>query len=375
MTGSSDPPQHAYAAALASLPGCGPARLAALLTTGLPQEVYARVARGAAPRAPEVAATLGRDPTALIALWRRELARMGAGGHLAQLVDAGVGVALPGDPAYPSALLDDPERPEVLFFRGDPTVALARRVAIVGTRRCTAYGRQTARRLGAELTEAGVVVVSGLALGIDGAAHEGVLDAGGTPLGVVGSGLDVVYPRRHFRLWHAVGENGLIVSESPLGAAPEPWRFPARNRIIAGLAEIVVVVESHEAGGSQHTVDSAIARGVQVMAVPGPVGSPPSAGSNRLLVDGAAPVLGAVEVLTALGVDHARCVVPPVANLAVPDDDAQLVLDCLEFTPLATEKLLATTGLAPGRLAVALAALEETGHATGRGGWWERRCQ
>lgn len=365
---------HAFAAALAALPACGPARLSALLTTWPPREAYAQVERGTAHRAPAVAAALERDPRGLVALWQKTLTRCSVGESHAQLERAGVGVALPGDAEYPAALLDDPELPAVLFYLGDPAVAVARRVAIVGTRRCTAYGRQTARRLGAELTEAGVVVVSGLALGVDGAAHEGVLEAGGSPLGVVGSGLDVVYPRRHFRLWNSVAERGLLISESPLGAAPEPWRFPARNRIIAGLAEVVVVVESHEAGGSQHTVDAAISRGVPVMAVPGPVGSAPSAGSNRLLVDGAAPVLSASEVLVALGIDHARCVVPPPPAGTVPDADAQLVLDTLEYTAVATERLLATTGLSPGRLAVALAFLEHAGHAAGRGGWWERRC-
>jgi DNA processing protein len=366
-------PDAMFAAALAALPACGPARLSALLTAWSPREAHARVLAGTAHHDPRVAATLDRNTAAVVALWRRVLGRLTPEQHAAQLEQAGVAVALIGEPNYPSALADDPEPPAVLFYRGRPDVADARRVAIVGTRRCSAYGRQTAHRLGAELTEAGVVVVSGLAIGIDGAAHEGVLAAGGTPVAIVGSGLDVIYPRRHVRLWHAVGEHGLLMSEAPLGGVPEPWRFPARNRVIAGLAELLIVVESHEAGGSQHTVESAIARGVPVMAVPGPVGSPPSAGSNRLLVDGAAPVLSAVEVLTALGIDHSRCVVPPPPPAADHTPDEQLVLDGLEFTPVATEKLLASTRLSTGRLAVALAGLENAGLATGRGGWWERR--
>jgi DNA processing protein len=271
-------------------------------------------------------------------------------------------------------LIDDPEPPLVLFARGDPAVLERRCVAIVGTRRATGYGRTVAKKLGADLTDAGVGVVSGLAIGIDGSAHEGVLAAGGRPIGVVGSGLDVVYPRRHGSLWSRTGSEGLLLSEAAMGMRPEPWRFPERNRIIAALAEVVVVVESGDAGGSQITVDAAIKRDITVMAVPGPVTSASSAGTNRLLVDGVAPVLGAEEILMALGLSGGRA---EKLQLFRPDDaelsaDAIAVLNGLDFSPTPTERLLTHVGVSPGRLAVALEELHIRRLAKGGGGWWHR---
>ena len=164
------------------------------------------------------------------------------------------------------------------------------------------------RELGRDLGRAGVRVVSGLALGIDAAAHHGALDAeadgGAPPIGVVGSGLDVTYPRAHGALWTAVAAAGVLVGEAPLGAAPEPWRFPARNRIIAALGSVVVVVESHPRGGSRHTVDAAEARGRQVLAVPGSVRSPASRFTNELLADGCHPARDVTDVLVALGLER-----------------------------------------------------------------------
>ena len=156
--------------------------------------------------------------------------------------------------------------------------------------------------LGSGLAAAGVTVVSGLALGIDGAAHRGALAADGAPVvGVVGSGLDIVYPRGNRDLWDAVADAGTLLSEAPLGAEPEGWRFPARNRLLAALADVVVVVESKRAGGSMHTVEEAIRREVTVMAVPGSVRNPAAAGTNLLLSEGCAPACSTEDVLVALG--------------------------------------------------------------------------
>src|SRR5258705_11936294 len=157
--------------------------------------------------------------------------------------------------------------------------------------------------LGHDLAAAGVRVVWGLALGIDGAAHAGALAApgGAPPVAVVGSGPDVVYPRRHADLWRRVVDAGVLFSESPMGAAPEGWRFPLRNRIIAALADVLVVVESRHQGGSRHTVDAAADRDRTILAVPGPVRSPLSADPNELLHQGAGPARDVVDVLVALG--------------------------------------------------------------------------
>lgn len=279
-----------------------------------------------------------------------------------------------GHPPFPPELASDPEPPRRLWARGDPGALELRRVAIIGTRRCTAYGRNLAYKLGADLTEAGVAVVSGLAIGIDGAAHEGVLAAGGAPIGVVATGLDVVYPRRHGALWASVAQHGLLLTEAAPGTAPLPHLFPRRNRIIAALAEIVIVVESSVKGGSMHTVDAAIARGIDVMAVPGPVGSPASEGTNRLLVDGVAPVLSAEEVLLALGLQTAP---RPVDDAPAPRRErlsaaARRVLDVLDFVAMPTDRVIDAAGLSRGEVLVALQELAVGARAGGGGGWWFR---
>ncbi|MEO7571439.1 MAG: DNA-processing protein DprA, partial [Acidimicrobiales bacterium] len=245
------------------------------------------------------------------------------------------------------------------------------RVAIVGTRRCTGGGAGVARELGRELTEAGVTIVSGLALGIDGAAHRGVLDAGGAPVGVVGCGLDVVYPSRHRDLWAQVRSAGLLLSEAPLGVRPAAWRFPARNRIIAGLADLVVVVESHAKGGSMHTVREADDRAIQVMAVPGSVRSPSAAGTNQLLAEGCAPVRDATDVLVALGLSVATRAAD-ADRRAKPDPTGQTVLAAFDWEPATLEHLVVRTGLRLPDLALTLEQLLAAGWVESAGGWYER---
>ncbi|MGH9153964.1 MAG: DNA-processing protein DprA, partial [Acidimicrobiales bacterium] len=210
--------------------------------------------------------------------------------------------------------------------------------------------------------------------GIDGAAHEGALGArapAAPPVGVVGSGLDVVYPRRHADLWRRVALAGVLLSEAPLGARPEPWRFPARNRLIAALADVLVVVESHAAGGSLHTVRAAAERGVTVMAVPGPVRSPASAGTNALLADGCPPARDSGDVLVALALETASA--PPRPDRRPPPTGEEAaVLDALGWQAVTVEELARATSLPPSRVALALVRLEQDGWARGGGGWWER---
>jgi DNA processing protein len=250
-------------------------------------------------------------------------------------------------------------------------------VAIVGTRRCTGTGAGLARELGRDLAAAGVAVVSGLALGIDGAAHRGVLDQRSLqsdatrPVAVVGSGLDIVYPSRHADLWGTVGHEGLLLSEAPLGVRPEPWRFPARNRVIAALADVVVVVESHRAGGSLHTVDEAQRRDIPVMAVPGSVRSPAAGGTNALIADGCHPVCDAGDVLLALGLISrrqrtARDQRPPV------DAAGRTVLEAFDWEPATLEHLAVRSGLPLADLTLALERLQATGWVELSGGWYER---
>ncbi len=302
---------------LLSLDGLGPARLAWLIAGRSAHEVVAAMIDGEAVGSPDAPKGIGREA---VAGWRSAIRAHVHDASDDMLIDrygqAGVTVLDPSSDGWP--FVGDPEPPALLFARGDTSVLdpvgpsgsgeRAPMVAIVGSRRCTSVGRRVAERMGAELATLGVGVVSGLALGIDGEAHSGVFKAWeragrrtGAAIGVVASGLDVVYPKRHTDLWHRVGDAGVLVSEAPLGIAPARWRFPARNRIIAALADAVVVVESHASGGALSTVDEAEARDVPVFVVPGSVLSAASDGTNRLLVDGATPVRDGTDVVESLG--------------------------------------------------------------------------
>ena len=281
-----------HAAGLVGLPGMTPVRLAKLLDGFEPVLAWRAVGAGTHPADPE----------------RRFLAPARAT-DLSDVEDrhqrAGVSVLLPDMVEYPSTLVGDPGAPAVLFALGDPTILGDRpTVAIVGTRSATHYGRQVASELAGDLAAEGVIVVSGLARGIDGAAHAGALRAGchdpAPPVGVVGTGLDVVYPPSNRELWEEVADRGAIFAESSLGTKPHPGVFPARNRIIAALSDVVVVVESHYNGGSMYTAEAAARRSIPVCAVPGSVKSRASDGTNALLVDGCIPVRDVADVLVAV---------------------------------------------------------------------------
>jgi DNA processing protein len=378
LFGDAEAPAAAYAVALSTLPGMGPARLAAVLRRWEPREAWERVARDQAASEPAVAATCRGDAVLVGRMWARAASGIDVAAMWRRHEAAGVGVHVFGHDSYPKLLSADPEAPAVLFSLGDFAALSRRRVAIVGTRRCTRYGRDMARELGRDLAAAGVTVVSGLALGVDGAAHGGVLEAGvasegaGAPVAVVASGLDVVYPRRNAGLWSDVAAAGLLLSEAPLGTSPEGWRFPVRNRVIAGLAEVVVVVESHSKGGSLHTVESANARGIPVMAVPGSVRSPASAFSNSLLADGCAPVRDAVDVLVALGLSCASGTAASVETRPPPGPDGAAVLAAIEWEPATLDEIVGRAALGPAQASVALEALERDGWIVSHGGWWEQ---
>jgi DNA processing protein len=221
-----------------------------------------------------------------------------------ELVAAGCWACCRHGDLYPGSLRDAADAPWALIGRGDaglldglePDAA----VTVVGARRATSYGREMARELGRELAAAGMVVVSGLAFGIDGCAHRGALDGGGATIAVLGCGPDAAYPAAHRSLWKRIGESGLILSELPPGASPWRWTFPARNRIMAALAGMTVVVEAAERSGSLITTDLAADLGRDLGAVPGPVTSRMSAGPNGLLAGGACVVRDAQDVLDAM---------------------------------------------------------------------------
>ncbi len=287
-------PERLARLCLLSVPGLGPARVRWLVGDGACSTAWERLCSGRRPSGPAPRRALDTWDELVVAARRivpADVAR--------RLDDTNAIVLQPGDVAWPFA--NDPEPPTALIVRGDPSLVDRRpSVAIVGTRRPTGLGRAIAADLGRDLAEAGVVVVSGLALGVDVAAHRGALDVGGPTVAVVATGVDRPYPVSHAEVWEQVAHAGAIVSEAGFGVGPSRWRFPARNRIIAALADVVVVVESQLRGGALSTASEALDRGVTVAAVPGSVRSPASDGTNALLVDGAAPVRGSGDVLDLL---------------------------------------------------------------------------
>ena len=260
----------------------------------------------------------------------------------------------------------------MLFVRGDLGVLDARRVGIVGTRNATQAGRDTAFELGRSLAEVGVVVVSGLAKGIDGAGHRGALAVSdGRPVAVVGNGPDIAYPRLHASLWAEVCDRGLLLSEWPPGTPPEPFRFPMRNRILAALSEVLVVVESRERGGSLITAQAAIERSVDVMAVPGSLRNRAAAGTNQLLRDGAAPVTSVDDVLVALGLDTRRAGNAAYDPRPLPRGMEADVLAACRRDPCTLDEIVVGLDLPITEAAMALARLERTGWLREAGGWFE----
>lgn len=363
---AADLPVEAWLAALASLPAVGPARLRGLLAVDSPAAVWARLQ---GPASPVLAQVAGKPE--LYEQWRRTAAGLDVALLWSRHREFGVGVAALGTPGYPSAMSRDVDPPAVVFHKGDPQVVRGPRVAVVGTRRCTRYGSDVAFELGRDLALAGVGVVSGLALGIDAAAHAGALEAGvAPPIAVVGNGLDKVYPERNRGLWRAVADQGVLLGEAPLGSPPERWRFPARNRIIAALADVVVVVESHASGGAMHTVAEAAARDREVLAVPGPVRSSASDGCYELLADGCAPCRDADDVLLALGLSGAEAA--PLDSRQEPSGVGQQVLDALGWQPADAEQIKVRTGMTIFEVAGAVEELRAAGWVAVSGRWIER---
>ncbi len=204
------------------------------------------------------------------------------------------------DVRYPASLKQIPDPPPVLFVQGDADLLKPAAIAVVGARRASELGRRFAFELGARLADKGLCVVSGMALGVDGAAHEGCLREGGLTIAVLGTGLDVVYPAAHRHLSEKIAENGLLLTELPPGSGPDRGNFPRRNRIVSGLAQGVVVVEAGEKSGSLITARLALEQGREVFAVPGPPGMPGSKGVNRLLKDGAQLLESVDDIFLAL---------------------------------------------------------------------------
>lgn len=274
----------------------------------------------------------------------------------AELARRGLRWLARSDPGFPS-LLAAIHDPPGLFLRGGDESLLARQaVAVVGARACTSYGSSVARLLGFALAANGVVVVSGLARGVDADAHRGALEAGGPTVAVLGCGIDRDYPAAHRELAARICRSGgLVVSEYPPGVLPAPWRFPARNRIVAGLCTATIVVEARERSGALITADLALEEGRDVFAVPGEITSALAKGSNGLLRLGAMPVTGPEDVLEHLGIE------PRAEESVQLGDAAAAVLARLADAAATADELVRATELDAGAVAAALVELELAG--------------
>jgi DNA processing protein len=275
-------------------------------------------------------------------------------------------VALPFlSPAYPPRLSNLPDPAPLLVVRGEVGALAAPSVAIVGSRAATAYGRAAARKLAGDLARAGLVVVSGLALGIDGVAHAAALDAGGRTVAVQACGPEIVYPPAHRDLADRIARQGALVSEFPPGARPLRHHFPLRNRLISGLALALVVVEAREASGSLITAQHAADQGLDVFAVPGPISAPTSAGTNQLLRHGAGVALEAEDILGALRLSGVWRE-PPRARAAAnsragESPERRRILDALLQKPATRDELGRRLECTPEQLACDLLELEMEG--------------
>jgi len=272
----------------------------------------------------------------------------------------GARLVTPADAEYPALLRQLALPPASIYVRGRLPDGPA--VAIVGSRRASPYGREIATWLAGELARLGVTVVSGFAVGIDAAAHRGALAGRGPTVAVLGCGLDVDYPRGHRGLGREIAERGAVLTEYRLGRAPAPWQFPIRNRLIAALAAATVVVEAAPRSGSLVTARLALEVGRDVLAVPGRIDDPLSSGANRLIADGATPLLGIDDVLAAIGLGGGSVAVPARVEPAGLGPDGLTVWRSLAASPADADGLASATGLPVDRLLALLLELEIGGH-------------
>ena len=292
-----------------------------------------------------------------------------AGELIAKAGEASVSILLQGEPGYPEPLLDLSDAPCFLYALGNQDLAAARRVGIVGTRQSSQGGDRIAHEMASLLVRHGVVVVSGMAFGIDAAAHRGALDAGGGTIAVLGCGVDVPYPPRHRTLHTRIANEGLVLSEAPIGSHPVPGAFPRRNRIIAALSETLIVIEAGERSGALITSRLALELGRTVAAVPGPIDSPRHVGSNRLLSEGAAFVSSIEDVLSIAEIRDAglgtrgsdQDSVQAVRSDPDTDPSHAAILTAVRAGASDLEDVARSARLTPRELATALSSLELAG--------------
>jgi DNA processing protein len=348
---------------LALTPGVGNATGRKLMTAfGPPSSVFSAAAAALREFAgPGLATALAQEPPELAAQLRATLAWLDQ-----EQADVPRHVLHLADPGYPTALLNTADPPLMLYLMGRVRLPWPAAIAVVGSRNPTPQGQANAQQFGRSLAQAGLTVVSGLALGIDGAAHEGALE-GAAPgqlatIAVVGTGLDSVYPRQHEALAGRIAQRGLLISEYPLGTAPLSANFPRRNRIISGLSEGTLVVEAAVRSGSLITARMAIEQGKDVFAVPGSIHSPQSRGCHELLRQGAKLVESAQDVLEELRPGIALAARSAASPVPAASGAPGRLLEALGFDPVSLDALVARTGTSTAELQAQLLDLELSGH-------------
>jgi DNA processing protein len=351
--------------ALNMTPGVGPRVAARLLERfGSPAGVFGAL------RAELEQLRLRPETLEAIALRERHAA---AEEELVRVRELGADVLILDDGTYPALLREIADPPPVLYLKGGLLAADRWAVAVVGTRRMTAYGRQVTERLVGELARSGVTIVSGLARGVDALAHRAALEAGGRTLAVLGSGLDRVYPTEHAGLAREIVERGAVISEFPLGTPPDALNFPRRNRIISGLSMGTLVVEAGETSGALITADFALEQGRDVFAVPGSILSPASAGPNRLIQEGAKLVASAQDILEELNLTAVAQ--HEAAREALPGNETEAaLLRLLSSEPLHVDELGRTSALPVAQVSSALTMMELKGLVRQVGGMNYVRC-
>lgn len=350
--------ERAYRAALACLPRMSALSLPKLISmAGGARELWELIAG----RDTKLERLVGGEK---VALWQSACRESEPVRVLRGLEKRGIRVILPGDEDLPPGMWSIYDPPAMLFAMGKQIDGRAPFVAVVGARKASAYGKRCARFLASQLARRGVVVVSGAAYGIDGHAHMGCLEAGGLTVAVLGCGIDRVYPPAHAQLLKRIMESGCLLSEYAPGEEPLPWRFPHRNRLIAGLSQAVVVVEACEKSGALITAEFALEEGREVMAVPGPIDNPLSSGTHSLIKKGAKLVTDVEDILEELqGLRKGPPLVCEVGTVALHDSGDELqkreraLLMLLRDGAKSLDSMIEATGDTPGEVLASLTSL------------------
>lgn len=277
------------------------------------------------------------------------------------LAERGARFITPFDEEYPQRLTHIHACPMGLTVRGRLPVQERPSAAIIGARACTGYGSQMARTIGKLLAQHGVQIISGLAAGIDGAGHRGALDAGGATFGILGCGVQICYPKEHYHLYREVEQSGGLISEYGMAREPKPYHFPMRNRLISGLADVVLVIEARERSGSLITAELALEQGKDVFALPGRITDPVSAGCNQLIEAGAGILTSPERVLEYLGLSRDKMLIVHEKNTKGLAKEEKMVYSCLDSEPKFLEQIMKESGLSVGRCMSALLELEMRG--------------